>query len=168
MMEIRDLNDDEKEQQWSKKAREYEDRIAKLLNDVQWAETSAEVDAQKQPVQNIDNMTAKQMTTQALAVQEKTQESVMRAKQVLEETIEIGTAVNQELKSQGEQMGKIQQDVEQVETNLKRANKQLRVFMRRMATDKIFILFIFLIVVGIIVAIVLFVLKQRGIILKSS
>lgn len=110
-------------------------------------------------------MTAKQVAQQALQVQEKSQIATGRIKQALEQTIEIGTVTASELKRQGEQIKNVQNNVNIVDNNIKRANKQLKVFMRRLATDKIFIVFIFLIVIGIILAIVLYVLKDRKIIL---
>ena len=43
---------------------------------------------------------------------------------------QIGTAANGELKNQGEKLLQIEENVEQVETNLKRADRQLRIFIR--------------------------------------
>ncbi|KAJ3049744.1 hypothetical protein HK097_009302 [Rhizophlyctis rosea] len=159
--ELEDLSPDEVPK-WSLKAGEYEKQIAKLNQDVNWAETSAERDDIKRKV--VDDMSAKEMTTAAIQIQEQTQQSAFRARQLVEETIEMGMAVNQELKKQGEQITSIGENVETIESNLKRADKQMRVIMRRLATDKIFIFFIFLIVLLIIAAIVLVALRQKCII----
>lgn len=75
------------------------------------------------------------MTQQAMQVQEKTQQTTNRVKQVLEETIEIGSTTAAELKRQGDQIGRIQDDVNRVDTNLRRANKQIMVFMRYKITS---------------------------------
>ncbi|KAJ3191486.1 hypothetical protein HK101_007668 [Irineochytrium annulatum] len=159
LVEIRDLPA-EKAPDWETKAKDYETTIGKLLQDVDWAETTAKGDEVKR--KPVEELTAKETTQMAMQVQEQTLQSTSRAKQIVEETIQIGAAVNEELKKQGEQIHAIAEGVEQVESNLTRADKQLRVFMRRMATDKIFLLFIFLIVLGIIIALVLYILKQKG------
>ncbi|KAJ3033440.1 hypothetical protein HDV00_006347 [Rhizophlyctis rosea] len=159
--EIEDLPSDDGAK-WSLKATDYEKQIAKLTQDVGWAETSAERDDIKRKA--VDDMSAKEMTSAAIQIQEQTQQSAFRARQLVEETIEMGLAVNQELKKQGEQITTIGENVETIESNLKRADKQMRVIMRRLATDKIFILFIFLIVLLIIAAIVLVALRQKCII----
>ena len=75
-------------------------------------------------------MSAIEMTKQAMVVQDKTQESTSRAKKALDETIEIGVNVNTELKKQGEKLKQIEEDVERVENNLRRADKQIRIFIR--------------------------------------
>ncbi|KAJ3329819.1 hypothetical protein HDU76_007087 [Blyttiomyces sp. JEL0837] len=159
LVEIRDLPED-KVQEWEAKVKQYETTIGKLLQDVEWAETSAKGEEVKK--KQVDDMTAKEITTQAIQIQQQTQESTTRAKRIVEQTIEIGTAVNDELKKQGEQIHNIADGVDQVESNLKRADKQLRVFMRRMATDKIFLVFIFLTVIGIVIAIALYIVKKKS------
>ena len=75
-------------------------------------------------------MSAIEMTKQAMVVQDKTQESTSRAQKALDETIEIGVNVNTELKKQGEKLKQIEEDVERVENNLRRADKQIRIFIR--------------------------------------
>ncbi|KND01943.1 uncharacterized protein SPPG_02450 [Spizellomyces punctatus DAOM BR117] len=148
---------------WDQKAKAYEQKIAQLTQDVQWAETTAQTDDLKQK-KTIDDMSNKEITQTAIQIQEQTQQSTARTKRIVEETLEMGLAVKDEVLKQGNQMSKIQEDLATVESNLKRAEKQLRVFLRRMATDKIFIVFILLIVVLVVVAIVLYVLKTKGII----
>ncbi|KAI8816287.1 uncharacterized protein EV422DRAFT_295018 [Fimicolochytrium jonesii] len=156
---------------WEQKAKGYETRIAKLMQDVEFAETSVERDEGAGAGggrRKVEEMNTKEITQTAMQIQEQTQQGAARAKRMVEETLEMGMAVKDEVVKQGQQMNKIQEDVDTVDSNLKRAEKQLRVFMRRMATDKIFIIFILLIVILIILAIVLFTLKQKGIIAISS
>lgn len=162
LVEIRDLPD-EKVPDWETRAKDYETQIARLLQDVEWSENSARGDAASgSKKKTVDEMTAKELTTQAIELQQDTKAATSRIIQVVEETQQIGAAAADELKHQGDQIKNIAEGIEQVESNLKRADKQLRVFMRRMATDKIFLLFIFLIVIGIIVAIVLYILKKKA------
>lgn len=75
-------------------------------------------------------MTTVEITKHALMVQDKTQESTARAKKALDETIQIGISVNAEVKQQGEKLKEIEEGLDQVETNLKRADKQVRIFIR--------------------------------------
>ncbi|KAK6092787.1 hypothetical protein MT418_006785 [Batrachochytrium dendrobatidis] len=110
---------------------------------------------------NMDEMTSVEMTKQALLIQDKTQESTARTQRILDETIQVGVTVQTELKQQGEKIRQVDEDVERIESNLRRADKQMRVFVRRMGNDKIFMFMILLMVVGIIIAIVFTVLKKK-------
>jgi SNARE protein len=106
-------------------------------------------------------MTTAEITKTGLQMQEKTQESTARTKKLIQETIEIGTAANSELKDQGAKIIKIEEDVEQVESNLKRADRQMRIFIRRMASDRIFLVLIALLGAGILAIVVLTVLQKK-------
>lgn len=100
-------------------------------------------------------MTTRDITQQALAVQNQSLASTARTKQRIEETItvswgylpkigpwlcfdrlphvtfpQIGVEVSDNLKRQTEDITKIKEDVDQVDSNLKRADKQIRMFMR--------------------------------------
>ncbi|RKO98052.1 hypothetical protein CXG81DRAFT_9023, partial [Caulochytrium protostelioides] len=174
VVEVRELPPD-KAMGWSERAREYETTILKYMKDVEWAESTANETAKAGTAgalgvpggpgsRNVEEMTAKDMTQQALQIQDKTQESALRAKRMVEETIQIGAVVNSDLAAQGDQLNKIQDDVAKVETNLKRADKQIRVFMRRLASDKVFIILILLVVLGLIATIVVAILKKQGVI----
>jgi t-SNARE complex subunit (syntaxin) len=68
--------------------------------------------------------------------------------------LQVGTDIGSELTQQTDKLRKVQQDVDEVELNLKMANKQLRSLARRLATDKIFMIFIALIVIGILFIII--------------
>ncbi|KAJ3014430.1 hypothetical protein HKX48_005140 [Thoreauomyces humboldtii] len=166
VVETRELSG-AKQGEWENRARSYETRIAKLVQDVEWAETSAERD-EGAGKRKTEELTTKEITGQAMQIQEQTQQSTTRAKRMVEETLEMGLAVKDEVLKQGQQMTKVQEDLETIDNNLKRAEKQVRVFVRRMATDKIFIIFILLIVVLVIACVVLYVLKTKGIINVSS
>lgn len=62
--------------------------------------------------------------------------------------------INKKLAEQTEKLRKIDEGLEDVQANLKGAARQLRSFARRLATDKLIIVFIFLILGGIIFVIV--------------
>lgn len=78
----------------------------------------------------MDEMTALDMTRQAMMVQDKTKESTGNALKALDETIQMGAQTAQEIKRQGEKLQEIEEGLEAVETNLKRADKQMRIFVR--------------------------------------
>lgn len=159
LVEIRDLPE-KKVEEWEKKAKEFESVISKIAQDINWAETTAERDDVKK--KNVDDMNTQEVQQQAMQLQEKTQESAANARMRLEETINIGTQVQVDLVKQGEQLAKIADDVDHVEDNLKRADVQLRAYLRRLATDKIFIVVLLLIVIAVIIAIVGAVLKSQN------
>ncbi|KAJ3257256.1 hypothetical protein HK103_004810 [Boothiomyces macroporosus] len=115
--------------EWDIKAKQHEERIAKLSQDVEWAETTNQ-GKEEIKKKNVDEMTTVEITKHALMVQDKTQESTARAKKALDETIQIGISVNAEVKQQGEKLKEIEEGLDQVETNLKRADKQVRIFIR--------------------------------------
>jgi SNARE protein len=75
--------------------------------------------------------------------------------------LQIGAEVSDKMKRQTEDITKIKDDVDQVDSNLKRADKQIRMFMRRMATDRIFLVLMLLVVIGLIVAIAVYFMKPK-------
>ncbi|TPX35679.1 hypothetical protein SmJEL517_g01906 [Synchytrium microbalum] len=158
LIEIRDLPA-ESAAKWNERATEYGTKMTKLQQDIDWAEKATDSESIPKP-KNVDQMTAKEVTTQALATQEESLAATSRTKAIVEQTIQMGGNITEELKKQTEQIENIDADVDQVENNLKRADKQLRVLIRRMATDKIFLLMILLVVVGILLAIASVVLKK--------
>ncbi|KAJ3139125.1 hypothetical protein HK100_011823 [Physocladia obscura] len=164
LVEIRELPKDQTGD-WDAKAKQYETEIGQLLQDVEWAETTAKSNdpgGVKKPT--IDEMTTKEVTKQAMMVQNETKGATERILRNIDQTTALAVDVNTELVRQGEQLHNVKEGLDSVESNLKRADKQLRVFMRRMSTDKIFLLFIFLITIGLVVAIVLYILKKQGVV----
>jgi SNARE protein len=72
-----------------------------------------------------------------------------RSRRTIEQTAEVGRETSGKLKAQTEQLGRIGDDLDKIETTLKRADRELRAFIRRMATDKVIMCFMMLIVLGI-------------------
>lgn len=163
-METRELIPD-KRLPWIEKAKAFDLDLSKLQQDINWAVSSAENDAiagGTKTAKGIDNMTAKDMTTAAKDIQMQSLQSTTRAKQAIQTTIQIGTETGEQLRMQTEQIGNISKNVDEVESNLKRADKQLRSLMRRMATDRVIIVFVLLIVLAVIGSIVASVLDPNG------
>ena len=61
---------------------------------------------------------------------------------------------NHSLAHQTEQLARVEEGIQEVNTYLKLASKELRAFVRRTATDKIIMSFVCLIVIGIIFIII--------------
>ncbi|KAI9026832.1 hypothetical protein DFJ74DRAFT_521864 [Hyaloraphidium curvatum] len=144
---------------WEYRAKELEQELNHLQQDIEWAETTGERDDLHAKPEA--QLTARDYTQQGLAIQNQSLASTARTKQRIEETINIGTDITEGLKRQTEQITKIKDDVDQIESNIKRADKQVRMFMRRMATDRIFLVLILLVVLGVIAAIVVYFMKPK-------
>ena len=98
----------------------------------------------------MDEMTSAEIIQEGAAIQDKSKAAVDRMKRQIEESKQVGAETAAKLKGQTEQLKNIDQDIMKVKSNLKRADLLLRAFMRRMATDKIFMVFMCLIFCGII------------------
>eukprot|EP00033_Pygsuia_biforma_P001385 GCRY01001567.1.p1 GENE.GCRY01001567.1~~GCRY01001567.1.p1 ORF type:complete len:229 (+),score=43.87 GCRY01001567.1:227-913(+) len=138
---------------YEKKLKEHKQRLAQLERDIEWAKSDALVGGSR-PDNGVDDMSAMEVIDAAKKVQDESKDSIARSQRKIHETQEIGAETSVKLKSQTEQLGRIQEDVRKVESNLKRADRQIRVFMRRMATDRIILFFLLLIVIGVVVIIV--------------
>jgi len=142
-------------------AKPYEDKFKGHEKDVE--SLTAEFNAAKElsdSKRNVDEMTTGQMIMVAKEVQMESLQSVDRSKRIVEDTINVATETAQTLKSQTEQLERIDKQVDVVDSNLKKAEKQLRVFMRRMATDKLIMSFVCLVVLGILAVIVIAIVNK--------
>ena len=91
-VEMRELPEDQADS-WKEKIDNYESVTTKLAKDIEKAETAVFNTGIKcylfKSYIDIDEMSAKEVTQQALQIQEKSQQSTSRAKQALNETIEV-------------------------------------------------------------------------------
>jgi SNARE protein len=115
---------------WVEKTKSYENQLAKLQQDINWAISSAERDGPGGRPKQADEMNAKEMTKAGIEIQGQSLQSTARAKAAIATTIQIGTETFDVLKQQSEQLKGIDENVDKVESNLKRADKQLRAFLR--------------------------------------
>jgi len=130
------------------KAKAHHATLQKLHGDLQWAKT--EGSAAAGGAKPIDEMTSGEIIQEGAGIQDKSKAAVDRMKRQIEDTKQLGAETAQKLKGQTDQLKNIDQDIMKVKSNLKRADLLLRAFMRRMATDKIFMVFMCLIFCGII------------------
>jgi len=71
-------------------------------------------------------------------LQDKTQEALDRTKRMVEDSKEIGRSTLEELQRQRDKIANIDTEVQRMEDNLTRADKLIKTFARRIATDKLF------------------------------
>eukprot|EP00741_Cyanophora_paradoxa_P021816 tig00000241_g21059.t1 len=169
-IEVRDLPKNEKQLKYKKKATEYDQKIKEFQNQLQWAKSSDEKSqlmsgaaATKKPVgekqkaamraaeekameeADPDTLDGKQLIQVAERTQEKSKKSITNMKRLVAEAETVGAATNVKLQEQTDQMRRIGEGLDQVESNLKRAEKQIRVIARGIARDKIAWVFLVLI-----------------------
>jgi hypothetical protein len=114
--------------------------------------------------QNINNMTTIEILGHAEEIQKKSLNSLANSKNIVDTTIDIGTTTLKDLEGQGKQLNRINNGVEVVDNNINRATRILRSIMRRMATDKLIMTFICLVIFGIIALVIVLVLRKYNII----
>eukprot|EP01064_Diplonema_japonicum_P014514 TRINITY_DN2219_c0_g1_i1.p1 TRINITY_DN2219_c0_g1~~TRINITY_DN2219_c0_g1_i1.p1 ORF type:complete len:250 (+),score=48.06 TRINITY_DN2219_c0_g1_i1:59-751(+) len=93
--------------------------------------------------------------------QDKSLKSVANMESTLAKTEKLAAETTTELNNQTETMQAIDDKLNELGDDITRAKRELNAFVRRMATDKMILCFLFLLVVGIVIAIVFhFVLKK--------
>lgn len=139
--------------------------LQKLNTDLQWAKSEGErAELMDRPagVESADMMSAQSLISKGAAIQEQSLASTSRSKRMIEDSRAVGIETATKLKAQTEQLRNIDDDIMKVESNLKRADLLIRAFLRRMATDKFIMVFMFLIVVGILTIIIYKAVNPRG------
>jgi DNA repair exonuclease SbcCD ATPase subunit len=91
--------------------------------------------------------------------QKQTIESLTTTEQLINETETVATDAAAKLQKQTDDIRKMNENLDQLDSDVNRAKKELNVFIRRMMTDKIILCFAVLVVVGIIVIVVM---KVKG------
>jgi len=132
-----------------------ETRINELYADLEWAEKNeSEKDQQLRLQKMEDEKDYKKIIEKGAGIQQNDLDILKGITQTNEETMQMGTEILTELGSQRETMGRAAKGVEQIESNLKVASRQARILARRLATDKIILGFILLIVLAVLFIII--------------
>ncbi|KAL2922293.1 putative plant SNARE 13 [Bienertia sinuspersici] len=105
-------------------------------------------------VQIASSMTNQELVTAGNKTMDQTDQAIERSKQVVAQTIEVGTETGAKLKGQTDQMGRIVNELDTIQFSLKKASQLVKEIGRQVATDKCIMLFLFLIVCGVIAIIV--------------
>ncbi|KAN0041767.1 hypothetical protein ACTFIV_004317 [Dictyostelium citrinum] len=154
---------------YKSKVKNYEEQIKKLENDLNWVEKVASdgntigspIDSNNNNDEKLKNDVEYQSVLKK--AKETQQQDIKITKGILQTVIEtnnVGTSALEEMKIQEDQMNRIINDMDIIDGNLKLATRQMRAFARKMATDKIILGLILLIVAGIIVVIVYKTIKK--------
>eukprot|EP00921_Rhytidocystis_pertsovi_P020165 GHVQ01032006.1.p2 GENE.GHVQ01032006.1~~GHVQ01032006.1.p2 ORF type:complete len:220 (+),score=24.99 GHVQ01032006.1:237-896(+) len=113
-----------------------------LLTEYEWKKTEisrdqlvASAEANESEL-NVDEMSRERIVAYGDEVQDQTHESIQRMKRMVGETEQIGHEVVQRLDDQTEQMARIHEKMNDVEYNLKRAQKTMRSIARNAASDR--------------------------------
>ena len=84
-----------------------------------------------------------------------TDQSLIRSERLVNDTISIGAQTAETLQVQGQQLGKISNDLDDIHFSMKKASQVIRDMARGLATDKCIMAFLLLVIIAIVVIIVL-------------
>jgi len=163
-VEMRDLSKTEAEP-WQRKAKDHHQKINDLVQNMTWAQDKAELmRGKKDPPKEktVEEMNANEIIEKADKIQKKDLQSLDRTLGIIDETSALGAETAAKLKDQTSRLEKIDEDVQEVQANLKMAEKQLRAFVRRMATDKLIMGFLVIVILAIVAVIVVSIVKKGG------
>ncbi|KAK4256532.1 hypothetical protein QN277_006241 [Acacia crassicarpa] len=99
-------------------------------------------------------MSNQELINAGMKTMDETDQAIERSKQVVHQTVEVGTQTASTLKAQTDQMGRIVNDLDSIQFSIKKASQLVKEIGRQVATDKCIMLFLFLIVCGVIAIIV--------------
>lgn len=91
----------------------------------------------------------REVLDKALNVQKKTEKSLVNTQKMVQASKEVAVATGEQLREQREQIVTITDDVMRMEDSLARADKLIRTFARRMATDRVILVMTFFVFMGI-------------------
>ncbi|XP_058722864.1 novel plant SNARE 13-like [Vicia villosa] len=105
-------------------------------------------------VQLASKMSNQELINTGMKTMDETDQAIERSKQVVHQTIEVGTSTATTLKGQTDQMGRIVNELDSIQFSIKKASQLVKEIGRKVATDKCIMLFLFLIVCGVVAIIV--------------
>ncbi|XP_049398036.1 novel plant SNARE 13-like isoform X2 [Solanum stenotomum] len=105
-------------------------------------------------VQMASEMSNQELISAGNKTMDETDQAIERSKQVVHQTIEVGTQTATTLKGQTDQMGRVVNELDTIHFSIKKASQLVKEIGRQVATDKCIMLFLFLIVCGVVAIIV--------------
>ncbi|KAL8120412.1 hypothetical protein AgCh_017554 [Apium graveolens] len=105
-------------------------------------------------VQMASKMSNQELIDSGNKTMDETDRAIERSKQVVHQTVEVGTQTAATLKGQTDQMGRIVNELDTIQFSIKKASQLVKEIGRQVATDKCIMLFLFLVVCGVIAVIV--------------
>lgn len=130
----------------------YSDDLNTLITDLNWAHKNSE--EPKNTQRNLDTMSSDNILKRADDTQKRSQNTLENIIRTLEETKQKGSAIASALSEHTHRMQGIEKNLDEMKITLQVARKQVRDYARRLATDKMFLVLIALIVVGILFLII--------------
>lgn len=162
------LKNDPRRHEYAEKLKAVDERIAALETELKWAKTEANKKSLFKGSKGADgsgtlneNATNDTYLTEAKKIQDKTEASLQSALGMVEASKQVGANTMDEVNRQKEQIAEITDTVEAMEDGLTRADKLIRAFGRRIATDK-FIQFFFVLNFGLLVGIIVWYAVKKG------
>ncbi len=165
------LKNDPRRHEYAEKLKAADEKLAALETELKWARSEADkktlfkgagkggVDGGGGPLN--DRATNDTYLKEAKKLQDKTEASLQSALEMVEATKKVGADTVDELKRQTDQIAEITDTVSAMEDGLTRADKLIRAFGRRIATDK-FIQFFFVCNFCLLVGIVVWYAVKKG------
>ncbi|KAG2315819.1 hypothetical protein Bca52824_018941 [Brassica carinata] len=105
-------------------------------------------------VQVASSMSNQELVDAGMKRMDETDQAIERSKQVVEQTIEVGTQTAANLKGQTDQMGRVVNHLDTIQFSIKKASQLVKEIGRQVATDKCIMMFLFLIVCGVVAIII--------------
>eukprot|EP01119_Soliformovum_irregulare_P008532 TRINITY_DN21651_c0_g1_i2.p1 TRINITY_DN21651_c0_g1~~TRINITY_DN21651_c0_g1_i2.p1 ORF type:complete len:231 (-),score=59.60 TRINITY_DN21651_c0_g1_i2:2-694(-) len=156
-IEVREFDKDDQEI-IGRKHKCYKDNIDRLQERLKeeeqhWNQKMKPVDKAYLAPKGVDDMTTDQIMQKAIEIQDGDISRIDRVNALLRTDQEIATETLEALQRQTEQMNEVALQMNEMESNLKKARKQMGSFVRKVGTDKIFIILIICLMLLVIIAI---------------
>ena len=130
---------------------------------VSYAQEKADlVDGASPSMKDPGLMQDQEMLDEAGKIQGKDKQAARRMLKMVAQTEEVASSTMETMKNQTEQLSKIHSDLEEMDSTLKLADAQIKQYVRKMATDKLIMMMLFIIVMGLVAIMVLKTLGMIG------
>jgi chromosome segregation ATPase len=164
-VDLRVLSDPSEKTTYQKKAKVHTDTIAALkakLTEMKSARDEVDSSPAGGPAGGDGKGDARKLAKNVTDIQNSALASLARSEQLVADSERVGADAAETLRNQTEQIKETNQKLDELESHVQRARRELNAFIRRMMTDKIIIFFTLLVLVGIVVAIVLKIRNQNN------
>lgn len=109
-----------------------------------------------------EDMTTQQLVSEGQSVMRDDEQTLVRSKKLVEETVNIGTETAVTVKKQTEQIDRIVSDLDEIHFSLRKAGVLIRDITRAIATDKCIMALMMLVAIGVVAVIVYTIVKDSG------
>lgn len=99
---------------------------------------------------DLEGMSTKQLLATGNQIQDKSLMSIANQKRMINESKDIADATGEALETQKNQMKRIGQDADKIDTTLNRGDANIRTLLRRASSDRIIMCFLVLIILAVV------------------